>query len=322
MKISRIIWYLFLATLFLWGVGFLIISSEASAVDLKLMTGPQGGSWYPLGGALAELIGKTLPDVNISVLPGGGITNIKAVEEGKVQISLSNLVSAIDAIEGREPFNKKAEKIRHLIALYPQYFQVVVLEDLGIQTPGDLKGKAIAPGVKGFTGEQMARHFLQVHGLSYQDMSKVLHISFTDAISLMKDGHIQAFMPVTALPASSVIDLATARKIRLLGLTEDKLAELSAINSGYVKRIIPKGTYQGVDYDVMTFGTFTHLIVSADLPEDLVYQMTKVLVENITTLGTVVKDIQGATPEDAAMDPGGVPYHSGALKYFKEIGVK
>jgi len=319
MKASQLVWTL---ALVLWAAGFLITSSEASAVNLKLMTGPQGGSWYPLGGALAELVGKALPEVNISVLPGGGITNIKAVEEGKAQMSFSNAVSAIDALEGREPFRKKAEKIRHMLILYPQYFQIVVLEDSGVQTPMDLKGKAIAPGIKGYTGEQMARHLLQVYGLSYRDMSKVQYISYADAIGLMKDGHIQAFMPVTTVPASSVIDLATDRKIRLLSLPEDKLAELQAINPGYVKRTIPKGTYQGVDYEVTTFGTFTHLIVHADLPEDLVYQMTKIIVENVATLGEVVKDIQGITPQDMAAELSGIPYHPGALKYFKEIGAK
>jgi hypothetical protein len=286
------------------------------------MTGPQGGSWYPLGGAIAELLQKSIPEVNISVLPGGGITNVKAIEEGKAQIVLSNVVTAIDAIEGREPFNKKAEKIRHMLVLYPQYFQTVVLEDSGIQTPADLKGKAIAPGIKGYTGEQMARHVLQVYGLSYQDMSKVQYVSYTDAIGLMKDGHIQAFLPVTTIPASSVIDLSTDRRVRLLSLPEDKLVALQAINSGYVKRVIPRGTYQGIDYDVTTFGTFAHLIVSADLAEDLIYQMTKTLAENTVTLGDVVQDIKGITPQAMAMDPGGVSYHPGALKYFKEVGAK
>ncbi len=319
MKIKAI-GYIFL--IFLEIVGFSILPTGVLAGDLKLMTGPQGGSWYPLGGAIAELLQKALPGVNVSVLPGGGITNIKAVEEGKAQIALSNFVSAVDAIEGREPFNKKAEKVRNMLFLYPQYFQVTVLEDAGIQTPADLKGKTIAPGIKGHTGEQFARHLLQVYGLSYGDMSKVQYVSYADAVNLMKDGHLHAFLALTTVPASSIIDLSTDRKIRLLSLTEDKLNALQAINSGYVKRVIPKGTYPGIDYDVITFGTFTHLIVTSDLPEDLVYQMTKVLVENVTTLGEVVKDIQGIRPEEMAMDSGVVPYHPGALKYFKEIGVK
>jgi hypothetical protein len=317
---AKIIGYLLL--IFLEALGFSVLSTKALAVDLKLMTGPQGGSWYPLGGAIAELLQKAIPGVNVSVLPGGGITNIKAVEEGKVQIALSNFVSAVDAVEGREPFNKKAEKVRNMLFLYPQYFQVAVLEDSGIQTPADLKGKAIAPGIKGHTGEQFARHLLQVYGLSYGDMSKVQYVSYADAVNLMKDGHLHAFLALTTVPASAIIDLSTDRKIRLLSLTEDKLHELQAINSGYIKRVIPKGTYQSVEYDVTTFGTFTHLIVTSDLPEDLVYQMTKVLVENVTTLGEVVRDVQGITPKDMATDSGVVPYHPGALKYFKEIGVK
>jgi uncharacterized protein len=116
------------------------------------------------------------------------------------------------------------------------------------------------------------------------------------------------------------MDLASTRKIRLLSLPEDKIKEMQKINAGYIPRLILKGTYPGVDYDVHGFGFFTHLIVSAKLPDDLVYKITKTMVKELPRFEKVVKAMKGATPKDLALDIG-IPFHPGAAKYYKEIGV-
>lgn len=288
-------------------------------VDLKMMTGPMGGSWYPLGGAIAELIQKNIPGSTVSVVPGGGIANVVGVEEGKADIGFGNSSSSVDGVAGRDPFKAPTKNVMQLANLYPQYFQMVVLEDSGIKTVADLKGKAICPGPKGFTGELLTRQVLEVYGLSYKEMSKVNYVSYTDSVALMKDGHADCFLPGTTIPASSIIDLATAKKIRLLSLPDDRIKELQKMNVGYLKRVIPAGTYSGVNYDVPTVGYFTHLVISAKLPETLVYKITKVLSENVGRLSDVVKDMKGVSAKDLALDIG-VPFHPGALKYYKEVG--
>ena len=105
----------------------------------------------------------------------------------------------------------------------------------------------------------------------------------------------------------------------MLSVPEDKYKELLKINSGYARREIPKGTYPGVDYDVQAFGTYTHLMIRGDLPDDLVYGITKALAKNVDTLGAVVKDVKDLNVKEMAFDVG-VPYHPGALKYYKELG--
>ena len=286
--------------------------------DLKMMTGPMGGSWYPLGGAIADAIQKEIPGVTVSVSPGGGMANVEGLELGKCDIGFSNSSSAVDALNGRPPYKKKMENMRQLANLYPQYFQMVVTEASGIKSVADLKGKNIAPGPKGHTGELLAQQVLQVYGLSYKDMAKIHHVQYSDSVSLMKDGHAQAYILGTTIPASSILDLAADRKIRLLPLPDDKIKALQKINAGYLKRIIPKGTYPGVDYDVPGVGYFTHLVISAKLPDNLVYKITKTLANNLPRFAEVVKDMKGVTPKDLALDVG-VPYHPGALKYYKEI---
>jgi TRAP transporter TAXI family solute receptor len=288
-------------------------------VDLKLMTGPMGGSWYPLGGAIADAIQKEIPGVTMSVAPGGGIANVEGVELGKCDIGFSNSSSAVDGLYGRPPFKKKMENMRQLANLYPQYFQMVVREDSGIKSVADLKGKSIAPGPKGHTGELLAQQVLEIYGLSYKDMAKIHHVQYSDSVSLMKDGHAHAFILGTTIPASSILDLAADRKIRLLSLPDDKIKALQKLNAGYLKRVIPKGTYPGVDYDVPGVGYFTHLVISAKLPADLVYKITKTLANNLPRFADVVKDMKGVVPKDLALDIG-VPFHPGAFKYFKEIG--
>jgi len=284
-----------------------------------MMTGPMGGSWYPLGGAIADAIQKEIPGVTVSVAPGGGMANVEGLELGKCDIGYSNSSSAVDAFYGRPPFKKKMENMRQLANLYPQYFQMAVWEDSGIKSVADLKGKTISPGPKGHTGELLAQQVLEVYGLSYKDMAKIHHVQYSDSVSLMKDGHAQAFILGTTIPASTIIDLAAAKKIRLLALPDDKIKALQKINAGYLKRVIPKGTYPGVDYDVPGVGYFTHLVISAKLPDELVYKITKTLVNNLPLFANVVKDMKSTTPKDLALDLG-IPYHPGALKYFKEIG--
>jgi TRAP transporter TAXI family solute receptor len=295
--------------------------ASAQKYDLKIMTGPMGGAWYPLGGAIADAIQKQIPEVTFSVMPGGGIGNVEALELGKCDIGFANSCSAVDGLFGRPPFKKKMENMRQLANLYPQYFQMAVEEGSGIKTVADMKGKVLACDRKGLTGEQLSELVLKVYGLSYKDLSKVNHVSYSDGVSLMKDGHVHGFFLITTIPSSSIIDLAADRKIRLLSLPEEKINDLQKINSGFLKRVIHKGTYPGVDYEVQGVGAFTHLIISAKLPDDLVYRITKIIADNLPRFADVVKDMKGVTPKDLAFDVG-VPYHPGALKYYKEIGAQ
>lgn len=213
--------------------------------------------------------------------------------------------------------SKKMENLRQLANLYPQYFQMVVMADSGFNSVADLKGKIICPGPKGHASEHWSRQVLEVYGLSYKDMSKIHHVNWSDAVALMKDGHAHCFLLGTTIPSSSVIDLAADRKIRLLSLPDDKIGALQKMNAGYLRRVIPKGTYPGVNYDVPGVGNFAHLIIGAKLPEDLVYKITKSLANNLPRFADVVSDMKGVTAKDLALDIG-VPFHPGALRYYKE----
>ena len=310
MKASRI-------TLALGAAFTFAVASPAAAQQLKLMTGPQGGSWYPLGGAIQNIIEKSIPGTSVQVLPGAGISNVVGVQTGKADLGFGNAVSSVDGVNGAEPFKGKQDNVCQLGTLYFQYFHAVALADSGVRTMGDAKGKALTTQQKGNTGEQMTRHALEVYGLNYGGLSKVNFGNYTDSVAQLKDGHAQVFTLITTVPASSVMDLASAREIRVLEFPEDKFRALQKINKGYDKRIIKAGSYPKQDKDIQTIGTWTHLVASCKLPEQLVYNITKALATNVNNLGNVVSAVKGLTVKDMATDVG-VPYHPGARKFYQE----
>jgi len=295
-----------------------LLSSTGLAQQYRMMTGPQGGSWYPLGGALANIIRSELDDVSIRILPGGGIANVLGVEKGKSHLSFGNANSTADAIAGRPPFEEPAEHVRHVATLYPQVFQAVVAGDAGIESIGDLRGRNVAVGLRGHTGEQLARQMLDINGLTYDDLGSVNHVNYTDSVSLMKDGHIDAFIIITTIPASAVMDVATARDVKILEIPDESFEALrERYNPHYVRRTIPAGTYPDQPEDIKTFGTWTHFIAHDEVPADVVYDMLAALVQHREDLGSIVNALKGVTPETFVIDVG-VPYHPGAERYYRD----
>ncbi|HSC95458.1 MAG TPA: TAXI family TRAP transporter solute-binding subunit [Burkholderiales bacterium] len=294
-----------------------LLASPAFAQQLRMMTGPQGGSWYPLGGAIQGILEKNIPGVKMSVAPGAGISNVLGVQTGKADLGFGNASSTYDGALGRDPFKQKTANVCHVATLYFQYFHAVALADSGVKNLGEAKGKALTTQQKGNTGEQMTRDALKVYGLDYGKMSKVNFGSYTDSVSQLKDGHAQIFTLITTVPASAIMDLASARDIRVLEIPDDKFKAAQALNRGYDRRIIKAGSYPKQDRDVQTIGTWTHLIASCKLPEVLVYDITKALANNVETLGNVVAAVKGLSVKDMATDVG-VPMHPGARKFYQE----
>jgi uncharacterized protein len=294
------------------------LAGMASANELRMMTGPQGGSWIPIGGQLKDLWEKAVPGTTVQVFPGAGIANVRGIEEGKAEVGLANSISTVDAMDGKAPFNKPHANVCNVATLYPQYFQFVVLADAGINKISDLKGKSITTQQRGNTGELITRQFLEAHGLKYEDV-KVSFVGYSDSVNQMKDGHAVAFGLNTQIPAGAVMDIAAARDIKLFDQT-DVIDKMQKHNTGYKLITLPKGTYPKQDKDLKVIGFFTHVVASCKLPEETVYKMTKTIADNTKALSAVAKDIAALTAKGMAEDIG-VPFHPGAAKYYKEAGI-
>ena len=296
------------------------IAAPAAAQQVTFMTGPQGGSWIPLGGALKGMWEKNIPGLAITQTPGAGIANVRGVDEGKAHIGLGNSNSTVLGVLGEAPYPKKITNVCQLANLYPQYFQVVATANANVNSFADLKGKSVVTQPKGNTGELLTEQILKLNGMTYQSLSKInFQASYNDAVAMMKDGHVQVFTLGTTAPASAVMDLASARDVKLVPVDDKTFGLIKQANAGHNKLIIKAGTYPKQDKDVPVIGYSTHVVVACNLPEATVYNMVKTMAAGVNDMAAVVKAIGGSTPKDMALDIG-VPFHKGAAKFYREVG--
>ncbi len=296
-------------------------SGISNAAEVRFMTGPQAGFWVPLGGQLKDAWEKAATDLKIQSLPGAGIANVRAIQEGKAEVGFGNTISTADAFNGtgEAPLDKKHDKVCNVATLYPQYFQMVANADAGVKTLKDVKGKGFATQVRGNTGELIARHVLRVSGYTYNDVKASFTNSYTDSVEQMKDNRMHVFALGTGIPASSIMDLASARDITLIDMASI-YEPMQKINPAYKLVTIPKGTYPKQDKDVQTIGYYTHVIAACSLPEDTVYKMTGAILGAKEGMTSIYKELSKLTPEVMAQDIG-VPFHAGAVKWYKEKGI-
>jgi TRAP transporter TAXI family solute receptor len=294
--------------------------ASADAQTLRLMTGPQGGVWVPIGGALKNIWEQNISGLAIQTLPGAGVANVRGIDEGRAELGFGNSITTVDGINGAEPFPRKVTRVCNLGNLYPQYFQVVTLADANIRRIEDLRGRSVAIQPRGNTAEVVTRHILQAAGLSYNDIRANFQASYTDAVGLMRDGHAVAFTLGTTIPASSVMDLASARQIRFVDLSPYAEA-MKRINAGYNIGPIPANTYPQQPDAVSKVVYSAHLIASCEQPEERIYRMVQLMFQNLDALTPINRALQGLTPAAAAEDIG-VPLHPGAARFYREQGAR
>lgn len=298
--------------------GLVALAAPAAATDLIMVSGSQGGTWFPMAGAIASVAEEALDDVSIQVRPGGGLANLQAIAVGQAHIAVGNTISTVDARAGRDPFEAAIENVCHISYMYPQYIQAVTV-NMDIETIDGLAGHRLAVTPRGNTAEQVARQTLGAYGLSYDDLDGVDYAAMSDQVNMMKDGQVDAFFQATSIPAGVVMDVAASTDIRVLPISDDGFAGLQEVNSGFGRLTIPAGTYPGQDAAVRTAGWGTHIIVDCGLDEEVVYGITKAMVEGLDELGTAITPLRTLDPATMAQDVG-VPFHPGAERYYREIG--
>lgn len=301
-------------------LGAAVIGSSALAENVHMATGSQGGSWYPLGGAIKSAFEKANPGLTMSIQPGGGIANIVGVEAGKFPVGLANSISTVDATKGKAPFKSAVKNVCNVGVLYPQWFQIVVRADSGITSIADFKGKVLTTQQKGHTGEQLTRELLAIANLSYKDLDAVSHVSYNDSVNAMKNGNADVFTLGTALPAGAIMDLASAREVQLVAVPDDVIAGFQAKNAAFKKRIAKAGSYPGMDADTPAITYDTHMIAACDYSADNIAKILETVADNLKTLSAVNRNLATLTVEEMASDLG-VPYHPGAIKFYASRGV-
>jgi hypothetical protein len=304
---------------------FMLTAPIASAQTfVRMVSGPAGGSWYPLGAKIMQVMQKEVGGIATSNGPGGGVGNIKDVSQGNAEIGWSYGHTAYNGYVGRGKFDHPYKNIAFFATLYPGIVQIAVPRNSSIHSINDFLGKNISPGKTGWTGTAFAETVLKAYDLSFDKIRQaggtVNHVDYNDSVALMKDGHIDVFIAVTSMPQASYIDLNFKPGIRFIGIDSDKMKGIIANNPGVIATKIPKGTYEGMTADVPTLATATVMVVRADLPEDLVYKMCKVFWKEHDTFAAVKKTWNDVKLADA-LSAAAIPVHPGAARCYKELGV-
>jgi uncharacterized protein len=287
---------------------------------INVLTGGTSGVYYPLGVALSKIYGDKIPGTRTQVQSTkASVENLNLIQQGKGEIAFTLGDSLKLAWEGDEEagFKTKLDKLRGIAAIYPNYIQIVASKDSGIKTLADLKGKSLSVGAPKSGTELNARAIFKAAGMSYNDLGKTEYLPFAESVELIKNRQLDATLQSAGLGVASLKDLSTSVDITMVAVPADVVAKLGA---PFVEATIPAGTYKGQDADVKTVAVVNFLVTSSKVSDDLAYQMTKQLFENLPDLVAAHKTASEIKLADALKGMP-VPLHPGAEKYYKEKGM-
>ena len=291
---------------------------------LSLGTAPPGGAFFVVGGALAEVLNENADEGHWQVTAEatkGTRENIRRLATGEMDLALANAAITYFAVRA-EPEGEweKAFPMRSIMTLAPNVALFVTPRSTGIETLQGLKGQRVVVGVAGAGFEFFVRPLLAAHGVTYDDFSP-LYNTQAGAVDLLSDGSAAAAFLGGAVPTASITQVASGRDVLLIPLEPDARETLIDQYPFFRPATIPAGTYPGQDepYEGLDVGSM-HLIVSADQDEELVYNMTRVLYENRERLAEKHPAGRAVNPTNAVRDTG-TPFHPGAIRYYREIGI-
>ena len=305
----------------LMSLTLLLAALPALAWDpVGITTGSVSGTYYPLGGEIMSLWMNHIPDLDVSVQSSGGSKdNIVKINNAEAEVGTVQNDVMFYAYQGDQDFFN-GEVIDSFVAigsLYPELVQVVVAADSDIKTVEDLKGKKVSVGARGSGVYFNAVQLLEMAGLTLDDIQPQ-HLSFDESATSFQNRQLDAFFITAGLPNPAIMDVASRQEVRLIGLTDDQMKALSEKYSFYVPVEVPADTYKGMKEAVTVPSMNAVLICLKELPEELVYQMTKVLFENKDEMTHAKKEYISAEYGVGGIP---VPFHPGAERYFKEIGL-
>ncbi len=298
----------------------LAFGAAASAQDLSIATGGTGGTYYPYGGGLAELIGKYVDGASATAeVTGASVENMALIAQQETDLAIALGDTVYAAVNGTvEPFTNRPVDARALASIYPNAVHIVTLADSGIEGLDDLKGKRVSVGAPGSGTEVNAEQVLTANGITYDDIEEQ-RLNFNETADALRDGDIDAGFWSVGPPTSSVLNLAATRDIKIVPLTQEQIdaaIEKEPIFAAYNLRA---GLYEGVDEEVQTISIPNVLVVNAAMDEDLAYQITKAMFEHTDEL-IAVHPAANDTTVEFSLNSTPIPFHPGAIRYYEEIG--
>lgn len=285
---------------------------------INIATGGTSGTYFPLGGALADILNKNIPGCNASAQStGASVANVNLLNQGKVEIALIQNDTAYYAATGTEMFkDKKVASLQGLATLYPETVQIVTLKKNGIASVADFKGKRIAVGAAGSGTEANARQIMEAYGIKYEDI-KVQYLSFGEASSALKDGNVDAAFVTAGHPTAAIQDIATQHEVLLVPIDDDKADALIKKYPFYTKLVVKAGTYNKLDVDVPQIAVKCMLAVTDKMDADTAYNVVKSLYGNLDRM-KAAHSAANAITKETGKDGMSIKLNPGAEKFFSE----
>lgn len=307
------------------------MAAAQEPVNLRFATVGVGSAWYNYGAGIAEMVQPKLPEgSSIDVLPvAGGVGNIKLIENGETEFAISFATTAADACAGRAPFEQEAQKVRGVLGgLDTYYLATFITEASGADSWEDIVNGEVTllTAEVGGTGELAVRQVLQVMGSSYEDVESkggsVRALERAATASAIADGSAEGWAHTVTKGHPAATELTTAVDMTVLPLPEE-VRQAMVDKFGWVEATMPPNTFKGQTEEVPTVKTASNILVSADVPEDIVYTFTKTIIENADRLRNIHAALAEFDPKEA-VNPrlvGNCPWHPGAERAFREAGL-
>ncbi|MEO8281057.1 MAG: TAXI family TRAP transporter solute-binding subunit [Ideonella sp.] len=287
---------------------------------INILTGGTSGVYYPLGVALSKIYADKIPGVRTQVQSTkASVENLNLLQAGRGEIALALGDSVKAAWEGDAEvgFQKKLDKLRGVAAVYPNVIQIVASQASGVKTFGDLKGKSLSVGAPKSGTEVNARAIFEAMGMSYKDLGKAEYLPFGESVELIKNRQLDATLQSAGLGVSSIRDLASSLPINVVSVPAEVAKKLGP---PFVATMIPANTYAGQTADVPTLAVVNFLVTNSTVSDEIAYQMTKLLFENLPEMVAAHK-AASAIQLKTAIDGMPIPLHPGAARYYKEKGL-
>jgi TRAP transporter TAXI family solute receptor len=291
---------------------------------LSIATGPVGGTYYVYGAAIAAAIGRHLPNVEATAeVTSASVDNLKLLATGRADLGFTLAPALRDAFEGRRAFARVGRvPARALAVLNIHRMHLVTLEGSGIASVGELRGRVVSVAQIGSGSEDVALRLLESAGIDPARDIRRQNLGPASGADALRDGKLDAMFWIsgTGVPALVELAIATGHRMRLLDLSASVAPLQQAYGAALFRAAtIPSRFYPGVGQDVPTVGTPNLLVADAALSGDLAYDITRMLFGSQSALAAIVPDAKDLSLELAAT-ASPVPYHDGAVRYYRERG--
>lgn len=288
---------------------------------INILTGGTSGVYYPMGVALAKIYTDKVQGVRPSVqATKASVENLNLLQSGRGEVALTLGDSLKSAWTGdaEAGFNAPLDRIRGIAAFYPNYIQIVALRSSNIRTLADLKGKRLSVGAARSGTELNTRAVFAAAGLTYKDLAKVEYLPFGESVELMKNRQLDATLQSAGLGVASIRDLANSVEINIVEVPADLVKK---IGPPFLPATIPADTYKGQSAPAATAAIVNFLVTRSTLSDEIVYNLTRAMWENIGELAAAHSAGRSIKIE-TALEGMPVPLHPGAERYYREKGLK